>query len=123
MELTSIMETVTAGTPTVDPPDWATLQRSLFAAMAEAAEPILEHYVEADGSVLWPPSDDYTVIDALDDVYESFFNWPLLYLLGGDDRYLDVARREFDAITEQFSQYDTGHGHPMVVDEYEQWYD
>jgi hypothetical protein len=104
-------------------PAWATRERSLLDTMDDAVDIVMDRYVNDDGSVMWPPEEDYTGIDALDDAYESFYNWPLLYMLGGDEKLLDLAKREFDAITEQFAQYDTGHGHPMVVKEYEQGYD
>jgi hypothetical protein len=118
-----VMTRVRAGTPLGEPPAWATLERDLLECLDDAVEPVLDRYVEDDGTVMWPPADDYTGIDALDDAYESFFDWPLAYLLGADERLLDLGKREFDAITEQFAAYDTGHGHPMVVDEYEQGYD
>ena len=72
---------------------------------------------------MWPPTDEMTNWDGLDDAYESFHNWPLFYLLGGDDRLLEASNREFNAITLQFTRYQSGHGHPMVVKEYEQGYD
>ncbi|QJD84563.1 hypothetical protein [Cohnella herbarum] len=114
---------ITSQTSLVEPPRWAELQRRLFVAMDRAYEPILERYVREDGSLMWPTDPDHQGIDALDDAYESFHNWPLLYLLGGNDKYLELSLREYDAITEQFSKYGSGHGHPMAVKEYEQGYD
>lgn len=114
---------VQGNVPFVEPPLWAVLERQLFALMNGAAEPLLEKYVRPDGSVLWPTTDDHVGIDALDDAYESFHNWPLFYLLGGEEKFLDWSRKAFDAITAQFAKYDSGHGHPMVVKEYEQGYD
>ncbi|MFB6219280.1 MAG: hypothetical protein ABEH77_08950 [Halobacteriaceae archaeon] len=116
------MQTLETGTPFGEPPAWATAQRALLDEMAAAIDPVME-YVREDGSLLWPPEEDHVGVDALDDAYESFYNWPLVYLLGGDRRFYEVARAEFDAITEQFAGYDTPFGHPMVVDEYEQGYD
>ena len=109
--------------PVRTPPKWALLQRRLFDAIEEAAPRALEKYTHPDGSLLWPPSPDFQSIDALDDCYESFHNWPLFYLLGGSDRFLADARREFDAINEQMSRHGTGHGYPMVVGEYQPGYD
>ncbi|MCE2450545.1 MAG: hypothetical protein J4F35_19975, partial [Candidatus Latescibacteria bacterium] len=83
------------------PPKWALLQRQLFAAIEDAAPQALDRYTQPDGSLLWPPSPDFQSIDALDDCYESFHNWPLFYLLGGSDRFLTDAQREFDVINEQ----------------------
>lgn len=80
-------------------------------------------YVKEDGSLMWPVDPNHVGIDELDDAYESFQNWPLLYLLGGNREYLEISLREYDAITQQFTQYDSGHGHPVTVKEYEQGYD
>jgi len=115
--------TVPAALPLGEPPLWAILERRLIAAMDEAAEPLLKRYVREDGSILWPTTESFHSIDGLDDAYESFHNWPLYYILGGADRYRDHSLREYDAITAQFARYDSGHGHPMVVKEYEQGYD
>ncbi|MFH1571238.1 MAG: hypothetical protein ABIL09_24835, partial [Gemmatimonadota bacterium] len=50
-------------------------------------------------------------------------NWPVFYAAGGADRLRELSQRQYDAITRQFAGYDSGHGHPMVVKEYEQGYD
>jgi hypothetical protein len=105
------------------PPEWAVLERRLIARMNETAEPLLEKYVRPDGSLLWPTTPDFSSIDGLDDAYESFHNWPLFYALGGHEKFREISLREYDAITLQFTRYDCGHGHPMVVKEYEQGYD
>ena len=114
---------IAADIPFISPPQWAILERSLIDLMNRAIEPVLARYVHGDGSTMWPPTDEMTNWDGLDDAYESFHNWPLFYLLGGDDRLLEVSNREFNAITLQFTRYQSGHGHPMVVKEYEQGYD
>ncbi len=117
------MVTVQADLPYVRPPEWALLERQLIELMNGAVEPLLQRYVRANGEVLWPTTEDFQSIDGLDDAYESFHNWPLFQALGGAPRVGQLAQREFDAITAQFSRYDTGFGHPMVVDEFEQGYD
>ena len=104
-------------------PEWALRQRLLIRLMNDAADVLLEKYVHPDGSIMWPPNDDYSDINGLDDAYESFHNWPLFYLAGGAQKLLDYSRRGFDEVTRQFARYDCGHGHPMVVKEYEQGYD
>eukprot|EP01052_Picozoa_sp_SAG31_P064933 SAG31_NODE_23768_length_496_cov_1.138539_2_plen_61_part_01 len=48
---------------------------------------------------------------------ESFYNWPLLYLLGGDDELLALGQRQFDATTKLGAEL--GHVH----NEYEVGYD
>lgn len=48
---------------------------------------------------------------------ESFHNWPLFYLIGGSELFLDRSELEFEAITSHFARYDSGHGYPIVVKE------
>ena len=45
------------------------------------------------------PNSSRRLRDGLDDFYESFYNWPLLYLLGGGDDLLTLGQRQFDATT------------------------
>lgn len=103
-----------------DPPVWARLERDLIDFMDDTATPIIDSYVAEDGSLLWPTDDDHVGIDGHDDAYESFWNWPLYYVLGGHERYLELSKREYEAIIDQFSAIETPFGHPMAVDEYEQ---
>ena len=104
-------------------PLWAILERRLIDTMNLSVDLVLEKYIKPNGYVLWPTSEDFSSIDGLDDAYESFHNWPLFYMLGGADRFLALSHKEYDAVTEQFTHYDCGHGHPMVVNEYEEGYD
>ena len=104
-------------------PPWATLERELIGRINQAVHPIIDEYVKSDGSVYWPPADDYVGIDAVDDVYEGFWNWPLFYALGGARHVFDYAFEEFEAITKQFSEIPTGLGHPQIVDDYQQGHD
>ena len=114
---------IEAREPAPDPPSWAVLQRRLFDAIEEAAPRVLERYTKPDGNLLWPPSPDFESIDALDDCYESFHNWPLFYLLGGSDRFLTDGQRGFEVVNETMSRHGSGHGYPMVVREYQPGYD
>lgn len=104
-------------------PDWAFRERLLMRTLDETPESILQKYVREDGSMLWPVQPGHADVDGLDDMYESFHNWPLYYLLGGDERFLSASHKEFDAITRQFSRVPCGHGHSVVRREYEQGYD
>ena len=117
------MVTIEGNEPFIQPPEWALLERSLIDLMDDSVEPLLERYVRPDGTILWPTTDDFQSIDGLDDAYESFHNWPLFYALGGADKLRDLSQRQWEAITRQFARYDCGHGHPMVVKEFEQGYD
>ena len=44
-------------------------------------------------------------------------------MLGGSAWFLTEADRAFDVINAQMSQHGSGHGYPMVVDEYQPGYD
>ena len=117
------MVRVEGNIPFVEPPEWAVLERSLIDLMDASVHPLMERYVRPDGSVLWPPTEDFSSIDGLDDAYESFHNWPLFYLMGGGDHVREYSHRTWEGITRQFTRYDSGYGHPMIVKEYEQGYD
>lgn len=107
---------LTATAPCVMPPTWAVLERRLLDVMDQAVYPFLEKYTRPDGTLIW--SDTwYNSRDGADDFYESSFNWPLAYLLGGGDHLLALGQRQWDAITEQL----TGFG--LVHKEYEFGYD
>jgi len=99
-----------------DPPAWARLQRQLFIALEEAADVYLAKYTRSDGSLIycdvWPNGRD-----GLDDLYEAFYNLPLLYMLGGHERFLALAHFHWEAVTRQALSYG------LVKDEYEVGYD
>ena len=105
------------------PPTWAVLERQLIEKMNAAAPEVLKKYTRPDGTLLWPTHPDFQSIDGLDDAYESFHNWSLFYMLGGDARFLADADTEFDVITNDMARYGSGHGYPMVVKEYQPGYD
>lgn len=113
------MITIEATVPCLAPPEWALLQRTLFAAMDQAVDPFLRKYTRADGTLIWRDfgADNWQTRDGADDFYESFYNWPLLYLLGGGDHLLPLAERQWEAVTRQL----TGLG--LVHKEYERGYD
>jgi len=115
--------TVTSTKNITKPPKWAILQRRLIDLINETPELIIKKYVEPNGYMMWPNDSDFASVDALDDMYESFFNWPLFYIIGGHEKFLNLSHKQFNAITEQFSKLDTGYGHTMVVNGYEQGYD
>ncbi len=114
---------ITASQRYTRPPRWAVLERELIEKINHAIDPLISRYVNKDGSLKWPARADFSSVDGLDDAYESFHNWPLFYALGGAERFRELSFSEWEAITRQFEKYDCGHGHPMVVKEYEQGYD
>jgi hypothetical protein len=110
------MITITATVPTAAPPAWAVLERSLIDLMDRSVYPYLEKYTRPDGSLIWADK-WHNSRDGLDDLYESFYNWPLFYLLGGGDHLLPLAQKEWDAITRQAEGFGLAHK------EYEVGYD
>lgn len=110
------MQTIDATIPCAAPPVWAFLERALFDLLERAVEPFLAKYTRADGALIWRdawgPSRD-----GADDFYESSGNWPLLYLLGGGDHVLPLARRQWEAVTRQLTALGPVHK------EYERGYD
>ncbi|WP_435366125.1 hypothetical protein [Haloarchaeobius sp. DYHT-AS-18] len=113
------MHEIVASTSTARPPDWAVKQRDLFDAMATAVDRFVADYLDADGEPLWPP-DGHVGVDGFDDVVEGFYNWPLLYAMGGDERVLSHARDAYEGALRRGSRTPTPFGHAMVVDEFEQ---
>jgi len=104
--------TIVATVPLTKVPEWAALERQLFEQMEQAIHPYLEKYTHPDGRLVYEPGLRGTpdllldpdggltaARDGLDDFYESFYNWPLLYLLGGGDDLLALGQRQFDATT------------------------
>lgn len=110
---------ITATIPILAAPSWAVWQRRLIETMSNAIHPFREKYTRADGSLIWRDASDgsYQSRDGADDFYESFYNWPLLYLLGGDEKLLDLAHFHWDAITRQLTEFG------LVHKEYERGYD
>jgi hypothetical protein len=113
------MITIEATIPCATPPAWAVLERALLAALDEAVYPFLAKYTREDGSLIWRDAtpETYGTRDGADDFYESFFNWPLLYLLGGGGHLLALAERQWDAVTRQLTAYG------LLHKEYERGYD
>ena len=75
------MTVIEATVPLVQTPAWAVLERQLIKTMEDAVYPFLEKYTHPDGRLIWRDGLRHSR-DGADDFYESFYNWPLLYLLG-----------------------------------------
>jgi hypothetical protein len=131
------MRTVSVeGDPTRPPPRWAVLQRHVFDRMGAAAKLFVETYTRPDGTLVWHEKDtpwrdahgrtrkdangqdmEWPGMDGSDDGYEAFFSIPLLYCLGGDDELHSIARKQWEAVTWQFTQYG------QIEDEWDAHYD
>lgn len=107
--------------PTIDftarqpPPSWAVRQRHLITLMNQAAPRFVERYTRPDGTLIW--REKWPGMDGSDDGYESFLSFPLFYILGGGEHVHELARREWNAVTWQFTQYG------QVYREFDAYYD
>ena len=110
MAKTKSLPTITA-TNIVAPPAWALLQRQLFSVLEKAGDMATQGDARPDGRV-------YHFFD-VDDAYESRSMRGMLYALGGADRFRDIAKREWDAITWLYSEErqlsDDDPVHPMYM--------
>ncbi len=110
------MTQITATVPLTNIPPWAVLERQLISLMERAIEPFLAKYTDEDGTLIWKKGSHGTR-DGADDFYESFYNWPALYLLGGDDRLIELGKKQWDVTTRLLEEM----GH--IKKEYEIGYD
>jgi hypothetical protein len=106
---------VTATVPVIEPPTWAVLQRQLFATLDRAWREFEATYCEPDGRLRY--AGRMFGRDGADDFYEPFFNWPILYLLGGSPDILAAAKKHWEGVTAQLTELG------YLVDEYERGYD
>ena len=97
------------------PPQWALMQRLLIEVMNRAAVAFVERYTRRDGTLVW--RDEWPGMDGSDDAYESFSSFPLFYALGGSACVHELARKEWNAITRQFTEYG------QVYNEFDAYFD
>ncbi len=76
------------------PPAWALMERNLIGLMERSAELFIDKYCYPDGNVHY--------VEDVDDVYEIFHNWGLLYSMGGDELLWTRALRAWNATTRRF---------------------
>lgn len=106
---------IAASVPLLEPPGWALAERELFDLLDHAWRQFAREFTAADGRLTYRHA--LTSRDGVDDFYETFFNWPQLYLLGGADDLLAQSERHWEGVTAQLT--DLG----MLSDEYERGYD
>ncbi|WP_326950741.1 hypothetical protein OG439_19295 [Amycolatopsis sp. NBC_01307] len=106
---------ITASVPLLEPPGWAIAQRELFALLDRAWRRFARDFTGPDGRLRY--AGDLTTRDGVDDFYETFFNWPQLYLLGGADDLLAESEHHWEGVTRQLTELG------MLHDEYERGYD
>ncbi len=108
------METITIVTTDV-PPKWALYERHVLDQLAPAAVEFVNKYTRPDGSIIW--RDEWPGMDGSDDGYESFYNFPLYYALGGPQEIEAISQKVWNGITTQFTQYG------QIYDEFDAYYD
>jgi hypothetical protein len=106
---------ITASVPLLEPPGWAIAERELFRLLDEAWRRFASDLTGPDGRLNYRHA--LTSRDGVDDFYETFFNWPQLYLLGGADDLLPEAERHWAGVTAQLTELG------MLKNEYERGYD
>jgi len=109
------MSPVIVGVPIRETPNWAVLERALFARLDWSWREFERRFCLPDGRVRY--SGTMEGRDGVDDFYESFFNWPTLYRLGGSDDLLASSKHHWEGVTRQMAEYG------FVKDEYELGYD
>ena len=97
------------------PPEWALWERHLLDHFYTAAMEFVQKYTREDGTLIW--RDEWPGMDGSDDGYESFYNFPLYYALGGPEEIHALARRLWDAVTRQFTRYG------QIHNEFDGYYD
>lgn len=87
-------------------PAWATLQRELFDEMDRGWRSFSAKYTTPDGRLKFSGrlGEGADSRDGVDDLFESFFNWPQLYLLGGADDLLDAAKTQWRGVSDQLEE-------------------
>ncbi|UNK70490.1 hypothetical protein [Microbacterium sp. H1-D42] len=90
-------------TTPVEPPRWAKLERDLMARLESASAEFIARYTREDGTLIW--RDEWPGMDGSDDPYEAFMYLALFYSLGGSEKVYEAARKMWDAITWQWTQY------------------
>lgn len=97
------------------PPEWALMQRQLMQALYPAAIAFVNKYTDENGRLIW--RDEWPGMDGSDDGYESFYNFPLYYALGGPEEIDSLSRKLWEEVTVQFTEYG------QIYDEFDAGYD
>ena len=104
--------TITTVSPT---PRWAELERQIMSTLDSAAHEFVARYTRDDGTLVW--RDEWPGMDGSDDPYEAFMYLALFYSIGGSEAVYELARKMWDAITWQWTQYG------QIEREFDRYYD
>lgn len=84
-------------------PEWAKLERQIITTLNEVAPEFTARYTRSDGSLIW--RDEWPSMDGSDDPYEAFMYLALFYTIGGSEEVYELARKMWDSITLQWTEY------------------
>lgn len=97
------------------PPLWAKQEREIIATLNEAAKEFVARYTRPDGTLIW--RNKFGSMDGSDDPYEAFMNLALFYSMGGSEEVYQLARKMWDSITLQWTEYG------QIYREFDAYYD
>ncbi len=100
------MNPIVANVPLAELLSWAVWQRRMLDSIDQSVQPYLDHFTRENGEFIWQ---DEWGGGSPDDYFEPFFNWPLVYLMGGGKHLLSLAERQFEAVTGQLMRLGSYH--------------
>lgn len=100
------MSQISSNIPITDPPTWAVWERRLLKAMDQSVYPFLDHFTGDNDEFIWK---DEWGGRSPDDFLEPFFNWPLVYLMGGGKHLLELANHHWETEIKHLTRLGTYH--------------
>ena len=100
---------------TIPAPRWAELERQIMSTLDLAAQEFVARYTRDDGTLIW--RNEWPGMDGSDDPYEAFMYLALFYSIGGNEAVYELARKMWDAVTWQWTQYG------QIEREFDRYYD
>ena len=87
------------------PPAWALLERKLLEANSVACDRFANKYLDSRGYLLHTPR--WGTLDGPDDAIETFYDWTLLYAMGGSEQVLTHYKRAYEGHLRQYGELRT----------------
>ena len=87
------------------PPAWAMLEQKLLSANSEACDRFAKKYLDSRGYLLHTPR--WGTLDGPDDAIETFYDWTLLYAMGGSEEVLSHYKRAYEGHLRQYGELRT----------------
>lgn len=85
------------------PPSWAFMERALLTENTRLMQKFVNHYVNPRSGHL-ECVETWGGADGPDDAMENFYNWPLVYMLGGPKRSLDLFDLVWNGHIDQYTR-------------------